>query len=123
MSRTKKDTVDKCQRVEARVNLCHAYSTLVDVLGRLARGRSAQAAYIWQYMPSAAPVGSATTLRRACVVANAMPPPLDCLPEWDAYLAALTEFAAAPLFGPAPMPIPDGALAALDNGSTWVFRR
>jgi hypothetical protein len=114
---------DRQHLVSTRVALVHAYNVLIDVLGRLARGHSDQAAHIWQYMPNAAPVGSATTLRRACIVANAMPTPVDCLPEWDAYLEALTEFANAPLYGPAPMPCPPGALAALDNGEVWLFQK
>lgn len=107
--------------MEARLTLVNSWNILVDTLGTLARSGSERAALVWDKLPSAAPVGSRTTLMRAIAGANDMPLPLDCLPEWDAYLDALACFHALPLYGPAPMPIPEGCFAALDNGEVWLF--
>ena len=112
---------DRQHLVNTRVNLIHAYNTLIDALGRLGTSGSEQAALVWNALPSAAPCGSPTTLRRAWRVATGTKTPHDAEVEWNAYLCCLAEFKAASLFGPAPMPCPPGALAALDNGSVWLF--
>jgi hypothetical protein len=114
---------ERAHLVNTRVALIHAYNQLIDALGRLGASGSEQAAMVWDYMPAAAPVGSPTTLRRAWIVANGIKTPLDAAVEWNAYLTCLAEFKAAALFGPAPMPIPEGCFAALDNGREWHFRK
>jgi len=124
-----KNTVDTCQpderreRTIARVNLVHAYNTLIDTLGRLGASGSEEASMLWDMLPNAAPVGAPTTLRRAWLVSQNVRVINDAMPEWLAYAAALEEFRRTPLFGPAPMPCPPGALAALDNGEVWLFKK
>jgi len=117
---------DKKHLVNTRVNLIHAYNNLIDALGRLGASGSEQAALVWDLLPSAAPVGSPTTLRRAWVVSQGIMPPVDALPEWSRYQSCLAEFKAAALFGPAPMPYPGGALASFidaDGERAVLFKR
>ena len=111
------------EKIDLLVNLCHAWSVLVDLLGRLADEGSMPAEYLWDKLPQWAPTSCKRELMAAIRTSGRMAPLGDVLPEWLAYTSALAAFARAPRYVSPPMPMPAGVLAALDSGQRLFVHR
>ena len=100
-----------------RIELIEAYRNLTGVLARLAHEGSNYSRMAWDRLPATAPIASQGQLAVALYVARDGGPlsaleMTEAAPEWLAYRAALWNFSQRPTYGPPPMHIPAGCVAA-----------
>lgn len=104
-------------RTFPRIELIEAYRNLTGVLARLAHDGSNYARMAWDRLPATAPIASQGQLAVALHVAREDGPLAalafsEAAPEWLAYRNALWAFSQRPTYGPPPMHVPAGVVAA-----------